>query len=92
LWATAGLPGELAQVLPSPRHFEQAATLVSEQATRARVTAGPDVESHVQLVLDHLDAGYDAVHVANMGPHWRDMISAYGDEVLPEARRRMSVG
>ena len=24
LWANAGLPGELAQVLPSPQHFEQA--------------------------------------------------------------------
>ena len=26
LWANSGLPGELAQVLPSPRHFEQASS------------------------------------------------------------------
>jgi G6PDH family F420-dependent oxidoreductase len=90
LWATAGLPGELAQVLPSPRHFEQAATLVTPDAIRDSVVAGPDVEAHVQHLLEHFDAGYDAVHVANMGPHWRDMIAAYGEQVLPEARRRLA--
>lgn len=87
LWATSGLPGELAQVLPSPRHFEQAATLVTEERTRKRVTAGPDVDAHVAHVREFLDAGYDDVHIANMGPHWRDMIAAYGSEVIPEVRR-----
>ena len=34
LWANAGLPGELSQVLPSPKHFEQASELVTEDMTR----------------------------------------------------------
>src|SRR5690242_16257364 len=34
LWSTSGLPGELSQVLPSPRHFEQASALATEQMTR----------------------------------------------------------
>ena len=34
LWANAGLPGELSQVLPSPKHFEQASELVTEEMTR----------------------------------------------------------
>jgi G6PDH family F420-dependent oxidoreductase len=33
LWANAGLPDELSQVLPSPQHFEQAASLVTGEAT-----------------------------------------------------------
>ena len=90
LWATAGLPGELAQVLPSPRHFEQAATLVTQDAIRESVVAGPDVEAHAGNLVEHLEAGYDQVHVANMGPHWRAMIEAYGAEVLPEVRRRLT--
>jgi len=90
LWATAGLPGELAQVLPSPRHFEQASTLVTEESTRESTTAGSDTAAHVEHVMKHFDAGYGAVHVANMGPHWREMIAAYGAEVLPEVRRRLS--
>jgi hypothetical protein len=30
LWPTEQLPGELAQILPTPAHFEQAVELVSE--------------------------------------------------------------
>ena len=87
LWSNAGLPGELAQVLPSPKHFEQASQLVSRDATAESVVAGPEVEAHVAQLRSYVDAGYDEVYVANMGPHYREMISAYGREVLPELRR-----
>jgi hypothetical protein len=46
LWANSGLPGELAQVLPSPRHFEQASSLVTREATADAVAAGNDPEVH----------------------------------------------
>jgi G6PDH family F420-dependent oxidoreductase len=87
LWGTSGVPGELAQVLPSPKHFEQAAELVTREMTEQSVTAGPDVRDHLEALRPYADAGFDAVHVANMGPHYRAMIKVYGDEVLPEARR-----
>ncbi|WP_110241846.1 LLM class F420-dependent oxidoreductase [Nocardioides gilvus] len=86
LWRTSGLPGELAQVLPSPRHFEQAADLVTPEMTRESQVCGPDVDRHVQAMTEYVDAGYDEVYVANMGPHWREMIRAYGEEVLPRLR------
>ena len=34
-----------------------------------------------------MDAGYDEVYVANMGPHYLAMIEAYGRDVLPQLRR-----
>ena len=83
LWANAGLPGELAQVLPSPRHFEQASQLVTEESTRESVVAGPDPQAHLDQVESYRLAGYDELYVANMGPHYRDMIDFYGKEVLP---------
>ena len=83
LWANAGLPGELAQVLPSPRHFEQASQLVTEESTRESVVAGPDPQAHLDQVEFYRLAGYDELYVANMGPHYRDMIDFYGKEVLP---------
>jgi G6PDH family F420-dependent oxidoreductase len=86
LWRNAGLPGELAQVLPSPRHFEQASELVTRESTAASVVAGPDVGEHVEQLRGFVDAGYDEVYVANMGPHYLDMIAAYGAEVLPGLR------
>ena len=87
LWATSGLPGELAQVLPSPRHFEQAATLVTEEQTRESVACGPDVERHLEKLRPYVEAGFDDVYVANMGPHYREMIRTFGAEVLPQLRQ-----
>ena len=86
LWSNAGLPGELAQVLPSPKHFEQASQLVTRQSTADSVVAGPDVRAHVDQLTSYVDAGYDEVYVANMGPHHLDMIRAYGSEVIPALR------
>jgi len=83
LWSNSGLPGELAQVLPSPRHFEQASQLVTEESTRESVVAGPDPQAHLDQVESYRDAGYDELYVANMGPHYRDMIDFYGKEILP---------
>lgn len=85
-WGTSGLPGELAQVLPSPRHFEQAAQLVTPEQTAQSVTCGDDLERHVADLRKYVDAGFDEVFVANMGPHYADMIRAYGEAVLPALR------
>jgi G6PDH family F420-dependent oxidoreductase len=82
-WANAGLPGELAQVLPSPQHFEQASQLVTKQSTGESIVAGPDVGRHIEQMRSYVDAGLDEVYVANMGPHYLAMIEAYGREVLP---------
>ncbi|MFF5014885.1 hypothetical protein [Streptomyces sp. NPDC001165] len=35
LWANEQLPGELAQILPTPRHFERASELVTEERRAA---------------------------------------------------------
>jgi G6PDH family F420-dependent oxidoreductase len=86
LWANSGLPGELAQVLPSPQHFEQASQLVTMEMTAESVVCGPDVERHVDTFAPYVDAGYDEVYVANMGPHYAAMIRAYGEKVLPALR------
>lgn len=86
LWANAGLPGELAQVLPSPYHFEQASQLVTKESTAKSVVAGREVDEHVQAVQEYADAGFDEVYVSNIGPHWREMIAFYGEHVLPQLR------
>jgi G6PDH family F420-dependent oxidoreductase len=86
IWANAGLPGELAQVLPSPRHFEQASQLVTREMTADSAPAGPDPKVHLDSVREYVDLGYDEVYVANMGPHYLDMIAMFGDQILPELR------
>jgi G6PDH family F420-dependent oxidoreductase len=92
LWANAGVPGELAQVLPNPTHFEQASTLVTKQQTADAVPCGPDIGKHVRAATPAVEAGFDEVYVANMGPHYADMIAAYGREVLPQLREAADRG
>ncbi len=86
-WPNAGLPGELSQVLPSPKHFEQASQLVTEDMIRESTACGPDVEPHVAAFRPYVDAGFDEVYVANMGPHYRQFFDLYRDQVLPRLRR-----
>ncbi len=87
LWANSGVPGELAQVLPSPRHFEQASQLVTEEMTRESVVCGKDPDEHAEAFSPYVEAGFDEIYVANMGQHYEPMIKMYGEQVLPRLRR-----
>jgi len=42
VWPNASLPGELAQELPSPKHFEQACSLVTEDKIAESIPTGND--------------------------------------------------
>lgn len=87
LWPNSAVPGELSQVLPSPQHFEQAAELVTREMIADSTTFGSDAGEHVKAFQPFLEAGYDEVYIANMGPHYAEMIAAYGTQVLPELRK-----
>jgi G6PDH family F420-dependent oxidoreductase len=86
-WRTEALPGELSQVLPSPRHFEQASQLVTPQMLTESYALGPDPERHLTMIGQYAKAGYDEVYVANIGPHYRQFFELYSREVLPALRR-----
>jgi alkanesulfonate monooxygenase SsuD/methylene tetrahydromethanopterin reductase-like flavin-dependent oxidoreductase (luciferase family) len=86
LWANGGIPGEIAQELPTPQHFEQASQLVTTESTARSVPCGPDPTVHVDNLRPFVEAGFDEVYVANMGPHYRDAIRLYAEQVLPELR------
>ena len=85
-WPNAGVPGELSQVLPSPRHFEQAAELVTEEMVREAFVCGNDPQAHLEMIDKYARAGFDEVYVANTGPHWQGLFDLYAERVLPELR------
>lgn len=78
-----GLPGELARVLPSPRHFEQASQLVKPEMLKELVALGPDPDRQLAMIEQYEKAGYDEVYVANIGPYHRELCELYAKEVLP---------
>jgi G6PDH family F420-dependent oxidoreductase len=83
LWANAGVPGELSQVLPSPRHFEQASQLVTPQSTGESVACGPDPERHAAVVREYARAGVDLLAIAQMGPAQEEFIDFFTTQVRP---------
>jgi G6PDH family F420-dependent oxidoreductase len=86
LWANEALPGELAQILPTPAHFEQATELVTEELLAESVPCGPDVERHAHAIRAYAQAGFDELYVNQIGPDQDAFFEAYRDRVLPEAR------
>jgi G6PDH family F420-dependent oxidoreductase len=84
LWANAGLPGELAQELPTTSHFEQACELVTEAMVADSIPCGPDPRPYVEQLRSYFDAGYDEVYVHNIGPDQEGFLRFFADEVRPQ--------
>ena len=86
-WANELLPGELAQVLPQPRHFEQATTLVTPEMVGDAIVCGDDPHAHLQMLTEYADAGYDEIYVNQIGPDQRGFFDFYAEHILPQVRR-----
>jgi coenzyme F420-dependent glucose-6-phosphate dehydrogenase len=85
-WPNTTIPGELGVELPLPRHFEQAAELVSEDDVAESVTCGPDPERHIEAIREYVDAGYTHVYAHQVGPDQEGFLRFYEAEVLPKLR------
>ncbi len=83
IWPNAALPGELSQELPLPRHFEQAAQMLSEEDVAAAVICGPDPQRHIARIQEFIDAGVDQIYVHQAGPDQEGFFRFYQREVLP---------
>jgi G6PDH family F420-dependent oxidoreductase len=82
-WRHEFVPGQGSQDLPTTTHFAQAASIVSPDMVGERIACGPDPERHITAIQAYVDAGYDEVYVAQMGPDQAGMIHFYQREILP---------
>ncbi|GGU85608.1 LLM class F420-dependent oxidoreductase [Streptomyces filipinensis] len=87
LWYNELLPGEMGQVLPSPRHFEQLHELVTEDMVREKVVCGDDPDQHVSSLRAFADAGFDRVYVNQIGADQKGFFDFYRTKVLPRLGR-----
>jgi G6PDH family F420-dependent oxidoreductase len=83
LWPNEALPGELAQVLPTPEHFEQACELVTEEMIGESTPCGPDLEKHAAAIAEYADAGVDELYIQQVGPEQDLFFETYAREILP---------
>lgn len=86
LWPNDPLPGELAQLLPSVAHFEQASALVDEQMVAEAIPCGPDLEAQIEHFERYRSAGFDELYVQQVGELQEPFFQAYADEVIPSLR------
>ena len=86
LWRNDALPGELAQVLPTPEHFEQAGELVDERLIGDQIPCGPDIDRHVEAIEAYARAGFDELYIQQIGPDQDAFFEAYCEHVLPRVR------
>jgi G6PDH family F420-dependent oxidoreductase len=84
LWPNEGLPGELAQILPTPEHFEQASQLVTEEMLAESTPCGGDVEQHLEAIKEYERAGFDELYIGQIGPNQDAFFEAYREHVLPQ--------
>jgi coenzyme F420-dependent glucose-6-phosphate dehydrogenase len=84
IWPNTSIPGELAAELPLPRHFEQAAKMVSQDDVGDKVVCGPDAERHLARIREYAQAGYDHIWIHQVGPDQEGFFEFYGQEVLPK--------
>jgi G6PDH family F420-dependent oxidoreductase len=84
IWPNEALPGELAQILPTPEHFEQATSLVTEEMIGESVPCGPDLERHIEMIREHAEAGVDELYVQQVGGGHEEFFAAYARDVLPQ--------
>jgi G6PDH family F420-dependent oxidoreductase len=88
LWPNQLVPGQLSQDLPTPAHFEQASTLVTEESTAESVPAGPDPEPYLTTLSEYAEAGVDTLYIAQMGPEQQGFFDFWTSEVAPRWSRR----
>jgi len=91
LCPTVALKGNLNVELPTPSHFEDAISMVDEDAVAEVITCGPDPERHLAAIRAGYEAGYDHIHVYQVGPDQAGFFRFYEREILPALRRELTV-
>lgn len=90
-WPQLGLPPVILTELPTPSEFGQAAKSVTPDALEGRVVLGPDPAEHIQAIERYAQAGFDHVHIHQIGADQQSAFRLYEREIIPQVGR-MAVG
>jgi coenzyme F420-dependent glucose-6-phosphate dehydrogenase len=86
-WAApAGIPPRLLIQLRVPADFEAVAQLIGEEQVCERVVCGADPDVHLDKIKEFVDAGFDHVHIHQVGADQETFFRFYETEVVPRAR------
>jgi len=86
VWPTTGVPGQLSQDLPTPTHFAQAASLVTPELIGSMIPCGPDPGPVLEKIAAYEKAGFDHVHLHQIGPDQAGFFQFWRDALQPRLR------
>jgi coenzyme F420-dependent glucose-6-phosphate dehydrogenase len=82
-WPNGAIGGSYFLELTMPAHFEEAAEVLDRDDIGESIVCGPDPERHIAALREYVDAGYDHVHIHQIGEDQEGFFDFYGREVLP---------
>lgn len=83
IWPVSGLAPQLNQELATVELFENAASMVEEQAAVGKTPCGPDVGPYLDLLRSYEQAGYDVVCLHQVGPDQDGYLRFWEQELQP---------
>ncbi|MDA8372399.1 MAG: TIGR03557 family F420-dependent LLM class oxidoreductase [Nocardiopsaceae bacterium] len=87
-WPNDALPGEVGQLLPLPRHYQQLTDeLITPERLRKMMPCGPDPEEHLAALRPYIEAGVDDVFVNQVGKRQDQFFEFYAEKILPQVAR-----
>jgi coenzyme F420-dependent glucose-6-phosphate dehydrogenase len=90
IWPNAAITGELSQELPLPRHFEQAAEMVTADDVAETTPCGPDPEPVVEQLRKFADAGFDHLYLHQIGPDQEGFFQFFREDLSPLLERELA--
>lgn len=93
VWPNTAVPGQLSQDLPTWTHFEQAVQLATVDDVVESTPVGPDLVDAVRRSVDeYVDAGFDHLHIHQIGPDQRGFLDYWQRELGPALSELAGVG
>lgn len=89
-WPTVVVPGALHSDLPTPAHFEAAASLVKKEDLASIVPLGPDPVRLLDEIKKTMDAGFDHIYFHQVGPDQEGFFDFYQREIMPQLQSQES--
>ena len=88
VWPNTGVPGQLSQDLPTPKHFEQASSAVTKEMIAESLACGPDTGAIVTEIRDAVTAGVNHVYLHQIGDDQEGFCKVWSTEIAPEVGSR----
>jgi G6PDH family F420-dependent oxidoreductase len=82
-WPTGAVRGELSQELPTPKFFEQAVQMLTEEDVAKAMVCGPDPERYLVQIQQYVDAGFDQIYIHQIGPQQEGFMEFCAQQILP---------